>query len=206
MVDFSRNNRDKDRTGVTADELNSLIASLDSATSALLSTTNSNLFLAGPSSGPGAIPTYRGIVANDLPDGVFTTSKIPDLAITEAKLSNTSVTSAKIADSAITTDKLSNTTVSPGTYTNATITVDAKGRITSAVPGTVYGATYNDITLYDSADDTYYYMGGTAPDSSWVVIRYTIATQIRTRAIPGNNGAYLTLDNAWSARAILLYV
>jgi hypothetical protein len=78
-------------------------------------------------------------------DGAVTTNKISDNTVSSTKIIDNAVNTNKIADGSVTSTKLANTTVTPGTYGTATsvsqLTVDAKGRITSAVNVPITGIT-----------------------------------------------------------------
>ena len=67
--------------------------------------------------------------------GTIAVSELADDSITAAKLAADSVTTVKILDANVTAAKLAATAVTAGSYTTANITVDAQGRLTSAVSG-----------------------------------------------------------------------
>jgi hypothetical protein len=205
MVDYNHTSEiKKDRTGVTASELSTLIVELDSAVSTILSSQSAGLFLASPISSAG-VPTYRAIHADDLP--AFSTSNIQDGAVTTPKLADGSVTTIKIADDSVTADKLANTSVTPGSYTNASITVDAQGRVTSASNGSNPTLSINNMTLLDSAGSTYYYVGGEQQGGDWIIFRYLKAnTMTVVIAYEANNVGTTDLATAWTNRSILVYV
>jgi len=105
-------------------------------------TRTTNHIWAGPASGAAAAPTFRALVANDIPnldtakittgtfatariaDNAVTTVKITDLNITTAKIANANVTTAKIADLNITTDKLATAAVTTAKIADANILAD----------------------------------------------------------------------------------
>lgn len=111
------------------------------------------LSISGLGGGNNVTITPAGSASGDLA-GTYPSPTIKALAVTNAKLADNAVNSAKIADgsiatadianAAITSAKLANTAVAPGIYGSGTevsqITVDAQGRITSALNVTVTGA------------------------------------------------------------------
>lgn len=81
--------------------------------------------LAGPASGGDVAPTFRTLVADDIPSLVAVSRRIT---------AGTGLTGGGDL-SADRTVALADTMVTPGSYTNANITVDAQGRLTSASSG-----------------------------------------------------------------------
>ena len=97
-------------------------------------------------SATGTLATTDGV---NLATNAIDTANIQANAVTTAKITDANITTAKIADDAVTADKLANTTVSAGSYTNTNITVDAQGRITSAISGSSGGG---GITIQDEGN------------------------------------------------------
>jgi len=83
------------------------------------------------------------IATADLSNDAVTSSKILDGTIASVDILDGSVSTADLANSSVTATKLANTGVVLGTYGSAIavpqITIDAQGRITSAVPVTISG-------------------------------------------------------------------
>ena len=104
-------------------------------------------------------PTIKAaaVTSTKIADGAVATAKLADGSVTTVKLADGAVTTAKLADAAVTSAKLANTAVTAGTYGTATqvptITVDAQGRITSAVNTTITGAAPTGAATGDLAGD-----------------------------------------------------
>ena len=83
-----------------------------------LAVRNANIVYAGPGTGAAAPPTFRALVAADIPSlaaskitsGSFATARIADNAITAGKLASNAVETAKIKDDNVTFAKLQNST------------------------------------------------------------------------------------------------
>lgn len=118
-----------------------------------LANQNANIVFAGPASGGATTPTFRALVAADLPlatSGAFGAVK-PDNTTISISSGVISVAGGSLGITQLTGDvtagpgsgsqaaTLANSGVTAATYTYATIHVDAKGRITSASNGTTPG-------------------------------------------------------------------
>jgi len=154
--------------GLVADELNLNIGSYDDAPTSTVTVTqarvkaaiedvalevavdknavrNANIVLAGPSTGTAASPTFRSLVAADIPNlsadkitsGTFATARIANLAITADQLASDAVTTAKISNDNVTFAKLQNSAAGLSVIGRGPNTAGDFSELTAATDGHV---------------------------------------------------------------------
>jgi len=164
-----------------------------------LATQTANYVFAGPSSGAAANPTFRALVAADIPTLSYVTSV--GLSSTDLSVSGSPITSS----GSITANLVTQSGVTAGSYTNTNVTVNSKGIITAISNGSAGGVTsFNTrtgaVTLTSSDVTTALgYTPGTGSGSVTSVGITTTSSRLTVSGSPVTTSGNIALDLATTA-------
>lgn len=149
-----------------------------------LNTQSANLVFAGPSTGIPAVPTFRSLVATDIPALPYVTSVATGTGLTGGPITGSGTVS------------LANTSVTASSYGSATqvgsFTVDAQGRLTAASNVSIAIPSTQITDFVEAAQDA---VGGILTDTASIDFTYNDAgNQITAAVLPGGVNHDLLLN------------